>query len=141
MSDQDRYQGRHGWRLADREDDIDGQICRGELRVSQTLPFLCTPTDEEVCSEDYIQTLGVNFMEKPISIRNTEITFSVSSFHLDNTLPDLEADMGSRGSARICVHAPASLERRCRYFVYVRPDAENHPEQREGVVQTSSGLQ
>jgi GTP-binding protein of the ras superfamily involved in termination of M-phase len=29
-------------------------------------------------SEDYIQTLGVNFMEKAISIRNTEITFSVS---------------------------------------------------------------
>lgn len=29
-------------------------------------------------SEDYIQTLGVNFMEKTISIRKTEITFSVS---------------------------------------------------------------
>ncbi|KAJ3181106.1 septum-promoting GTP-binding protein 1 [Gaertneriomyces sp. JEL0708] len=27
--------------------------------------------------EDYIQTLGVNFMEKTISIRNTEITFSI----------------------------------------------------------------
>ena len=26
-------------------------------------------------NEDYIQTLGVNFMEKSISIRNTEITF------------------------------------------------------------------
>lgn len=30
-----------------------------------------------IISEDYIQTLGVNFMEKTISIRNTEITFSV----------------------------------------------------------------
>ena len=30
-------------------------------------------------SEDYIQTLGVNFMEKVISIRNTEINFTVSS--------------------------------------------------------------
>jgi len=28
-------------------------------------------------NEDYIQTLGVNFMEKSISIRNTEITFSI----------------------------------------------------------------
>ncbi|KAK4689709.1 Gtp-binding protein of the ras superfamily involved in termination of M-phase, partial [Tremellales sp. Uapishka_1] len=28
--------------------------------------------------EDYIQTLGVNFMEKTISIRNTEITFSAT---------------------------------------------------------------
>jgi len=27
--------------------------------------------------EDYIQTLGVNFMEKTITIRNTEITFSI----------------------------------------------------------------
>jgi len=27
--------------------------------------------------EDYIQTLGVNFMEKTINLRNTEITFSI----------------------------------------------------------------
>lgn len=27
--------------------------------------------------EDYIQTLGVNFMEKSITLRNTEITFSI----------------------------------------------------------------
>eukprot|EP01137_Pigoraptor_chileana_P009187 Opistho-2@57076 len=27
--------------------------------------------------EDYIQTLGVNFMEKTICVRNTEITFSI----------------------------------------------------------------
>ena len=28
-------------------------------------------------NEDYIQTLGVNFMEKTIALRNTEITFSI----------------------------------------------------------------
>jgi len=28
-------------------------------------------------NEDYIQTLGVNFMEKTISLRNTDITFSI----------------------------------------------------------------
>ena len=27
--------------------------------------------------EDYIQTLGVNFMEKTVSIRNANITFSI----------------------------------------------------------------
>lgn len=27
--------------------------------------------------EDYIHTLGVNFMEKTITLRNTEITFSI----------------------------------------------------------------
>lgn len=27
--------------------------------------------------EDYIQTLGVNFMEKTVQLRNTEITFSI----------------------------------------------------------------
>ncbi|KCV69331.1 septum-promoting GTP-binding protein 1 [Fonticula alba] len=27
--------------------------------------------------EDYIQTLGVNFMEKTVQVRNTEITFSI----------------------------------------------------------------
>lgn len=30
-----------------------------------------------IFDEDYLQTLGVNFMEKTISIRNTEITFSI----------------------------------------------------------------
>lgn len=28
-------------------------------------------------NEDYIQTLGVNFMEKSIALRNTDITFSI----------------------------------------------------------------
>lgn len=28
-------------------------------------------------NEDYIQTLGVNFMEKTISLRKTDITFSI----------------------------------------------------------------
>merc|ERR1712139_570506 len=32
---------------------------------------------EGTFNEDYIQTLGVNFMEKSISIRSTEITFSI----------------------------------------------------------------
>ncbi|KAK9709496.1 Ras GTPase tem1, variant 2 [Basidiobolus ranarum] len=32
---------------------------------------------EGAFDEDYIQTLGVNFMEKTIHIRNTEITFSL----------------------------------------------------------------
>jgi len=32
---------------------------------------------ENKFDEDYIQTLGVNFMEKTISLRDTEITFSI----------------------------------------------------------------
>lgn len=32
---------------------------------------------ENQFNEEYTQTLGVNFMEKTISIRNTEITFSI----------------------------------------------------------------
>jgi len=28
-------------------------------------------------NEDYIQTLGVNFMEKTIELKNAEITFSI----------------------------------------------------------------
>lgn len=32
---------------------------------------------ENKFDEDYIQTLGVNFMEKSITLRNTEITFSI----------------------------------------------------------------
>lgn len=32
---------------------------------------------ENKFDEDYIQTLGVNFMEKTIQLRNTEITFSI----------------------------------------------------------------
>jgi len=32
---------------------------------------------EGAFNEDYIQTLGVNFMEKTISLRKTDITFSI----------------------------------------------------------------
>jgi len=32
---------------------------------------------ENTYNDDYIQTLGVNFMEKTVSIRNTDITFSI----------------------------------------------------------------
>lgn len=32
---------------------------------------------ENKFDEDYIQTLGVNFMEKSINLRHTEITFSI----------------------------------------------------------------
>lgn len=46
----------------------------GRSIVHRNPPSLLTPSN----SEDYIQTLGVNFMEKVINIRNTEITFSVS---------------------------------------------------------------
>lgn len=48
--------------------------CRWRIMTFQ-LRRACVLTE---LSEDYIQTLGVNFMEKAITIRNTEITFSVS---------------------------------------------------------------
>jgi GTP-binding protein of the ras superfamily involved in termination of M-phase len=49
-----------------------------------------------ICSEDYIQTLGVNFMEKTVSIRSTDITFSVSPLSLiQNIRSLLAADLGS----------------------------------------------
>lgn len=67
-----RAQGRDGGRLANRQDLVNGQIRRRQLRVGHD-----TLDVHLMCSEDYIQTLGVNFMEKAISIRNTEITFSV----------------------------------------------------------------
>ncbi|KZZ92863.1 Small GTPase superfamily, Tem1 [Moelleriella libera RCEF 2490] len=46
----------------------DAQIGKTSLMVKYT---------EGGWNEDYIQTLGVNFMEKTITIRNTDITFSI----------------------------------------------------------------
>jgi len=47
----------------------------GDSQIGKT--SLMVKYVEGTFDEDYIQTLGVNFMEKSISIRGTEITFSI----------------------------------------------------------------
>ncbi|KAI9890393.1 MAG: hypothetical protein M1814_004179 [Vezdaea aestivalis] len=47
----------------------------GDAQIGKT--SLMVKYVEGSWDEDYIQTLGVNFMEKTISIRNNEITFSI----------------------------------------------------------------
>ena len=47
----------------------------GDAQIGKT--SLMVKYIEGKFDEDYIQTLGVNFMEKSITIRNTEITFSI----------------------------------------------------------------
>eukprot|EP01041_Mallomonas_annulata_P003492 gene3492-6950_t len=47
----------------------------GEAQVGKTT--LMVKYVENKFDEDYIQTLGVNFMEKTVTVRNTEITFSI----------------------------------------------------------------
>jgi Gtp-binding protein of the ras superfamily involved in termination of M-phase len=47
----------------------------GEAQIGKT--SLMVKYVEGTFDEDYIQTLGVNFMEKTVSIRGTEITFSI----------------------------------------------------------------
>lgn len=47
----------------------------GDAQIGKT--SLMVKYVENSWDEDYIQTLGVNFMEKTISIRNTDITFSI----------------------------------------------------------------
>jgi len=47
----------------------------GDAQVGKTT--LMVKYVENKFDEDYIQTLGVNFMEKSIVLRNTEITFSI----------------------------------------------------------------
>lgn len=47
----------------------------GDAQIGKT--SLMVKYVEGSWDEDYIQTLGVNFMEKTIRIRNTEITFSI----------------------------------------------------------------
>ena len=94
---------------------------------------------EQRCSEDYIQTLGVNFMEKSVTIRNTEINFSVRR---NPTCPNKgfqgsimqRLDLGSRWSTRICFHASVGFQRCCRYPLHVRLDAESYLEQHKRVV-------
>ncbi|KAJ1448042.1 P-loop containing nucleoside triphosphate hydrolase protein [Pelagophyceae sp. CCMP2097] len=47
----------------------------GDAQVGKTT--LMVKYVENRLDEDYIQTLGVNFMEKSITLRNTEVTFSI----------------------------------------------------------------
>jgi GTPase SAR1 family protein len=47
----------------------------GDSQVGKT--SLMVKYVENKFDEDYIQTLGVNFMEKTISLRNLNITFSI----------------------------------------------------------------
>eukprot|EP01038_Epipyxis_sp_PR26KG_P008574 gene8574-11586_t len=47
----------------------------GDAQVGKTT--LMVKYVENKFDEDYIQTLGVNFMEKRINLRNTEITFTI----------------------------------------------------------------
>ncbi|ORY76028.1 P-loop containing nucleoside triphosphate hydrolase protein [Protomyces lactucae-debilis] len=47
----------------------------GDSQIGKT--SLMVKYVDGIFDEDYLQTLGVNFMEKTISIRNTEITFSI----------------------------------------------------------------
>mmetsp|Transcript_5475 Transcript_5475/g.16173 ORF Transcript_5475/g.16173 Transcript_5475/m.16173 type:complete len:217 (-) Transcript_5475:44-694(-) len=47
----------------------------GDAQVGKTT--LMVKYVENRLDDDYIQTLGVNFMEKTITLRNTEITFSI----------------------------------------------------------------
>lgn len=47
----------------------------GEAQIGKT--SLMVKYVENRFDEDYIQTLGVNFMEKIVMLKNTEITFSI----------------------------------------------------------------
>ncbi|GFZ42896.1 GTPase spg1 [Saitozyma sp. JCM 24511] len=70
----------------------DSQIGKTSLMVK----YVEGSFEAETSSEDYIQTLGVNFMEKTISIRNTEITFSVGVLALDILLIFQIWDLGGQ---------------------------------------------
>ena len=47
----------------------------GDAQIGKT--SLMVKYVEGTFDEDYIQTLGVNFMEKTVSIRNANVTFSI----------------------------------------------------------------
>lgn len=47
----------------------------GDAQIGKT--SLMVKYVEGVFDEDYVQTLGVNFMEKMVTLRNTDITFSI----------------------------------------------------------------
>ena len=53
--------------------------------------------------EDYIETLGVNFMEKSITLKSTEVTFSIWDL----------------GGQRRCHYATACMQRCGSNFVHV----------------------
>lgn len=58
----------------------------GDSQIGKT--SLMVKYVEGTFNEDYIQTLGVNFMEKHIALKRTDITFSI--WDLGGTVLQLE---------------------------------------------------
>lgn len=68
--------GTQGGKPGDKEPNVVIKVGMvGDAQIGKT--SLMVKYVEGSWDEDYIQTLGVNFMEKTISIRGTEITFSI----------------------------------------------------------------
>ena len=57
------------------------------------------------CAQDYIQTLGVNFMEKTVSIRNANITFSI--WDLGGQREFINVSEETTGVRALCAPLPA----------------------------------
>lgn len=121
-------------------------------------------------NEDYIQTLGkpalraepsqltlitapwvftgVNFMEKTISLRNTDITFSIWDLGgacaappltcvCDAAREELIVSVAGRPT-RVPAHAAAGVQRRGRAALHVRPVAQIDADQRQELVQAGA---
>jgi GTP-binding protein of the ras superfamily involved in termination of M-phase len=71
----------------------------GDSQIGKT--SLMVKYVENNFDEDYIQTLGVNFMEKTIQVRNTDITFSI--WDLGGIRDFKEVSANSSICFRLCV--------------------------------------
>ena len=114
----------------------------GDAQIGKT--SLMVKYVEGAFDEDYIQTLGtslfdttlysrlyadewigVNFMEKTISIRNTEITFSIwdlggNLLRRSNQRSGLHSDFHFKyRTTRVYQHVTFGMQRRCGTSVYV----------------------
>lgn len=79
MYTQRRYQSRHGGRFTNRQNEFDGQVCGGQFRwgLYSDAGYDSSLNPPPGINSYAYTLLGVNFMEKTISVRRTTITFSI----------------------------------------------------------------
>lgn len=115
----------------------------GDAQIGKT--SLMVKYVEGSWDEDYIQTLGKTLMFKARHKYENEADYQRCQFygedHLNSQHRDHLLDLGSWRPARICQHAPSSLQR-CRcHTLHVRPDPKEHSQFYQRVVPPRSRFQ
>jgi GTP-binding protein of the ras superfamily involved in termination of M-phase len=97
----------------------------GDAQIGKT--SLMVKYVEGSWDEDYIQTLGMIWMELTLSSFADRYRCELhGEDHFDPEHGNHLLHLGSRWSARVCKHVAAGMQRRCCHTIHVRFDSQEH---------------